>query len=70
MNYARERPPLLKYLPEERDWTHIDKQWLCDILFSVDTEGIEKMIKEAMKKRQNVLEATRNEVIEIRPEFS
>jgi hypothetical protein len=47
---------LLKYLPDERDWQHLDKKWVCDVLYTKDTEGIQTMIKRAMVKRKEKLE--------------
>ena len=32
--FASKKPLLLKYLPNQRDWNHIDKKWLCDVLFT------------------------------------
>lgn len=28
------------FLPDERDWLHVDKEWLCTVLNSVDYKGI------------------------------
>jgi hypothetical protein len=47
---------LLRYLPDERDWSHIDKKWLCDVLYTVDSEGVQEMITGAMKHRREKLE--------------
>ena len=27
---------ILKYLPDERDWEHMDRKWLCDIMYSLN----------------------------------
>jgi hypothetical protein len=32
--YAKAKPDILKFLPNERDWNHIDKKWLCDVLYT------------------------------------
>ena len=29
-------PDLLSHIPDERDWNHLDRKWLCDILYSLD----------------------------------
>jgi hypothetical protein len=34
--FARNRPELLRYLPDEDDWRHLDKKWVCDVLFTRD----------------------------------
>ena len=49
LNYAREKPELLKFLPDERDWQHLDKKWVCDILYTKDNLGIQTMVTNAMK---------------------
>jgi hypothetical protein len=32
--YARSDPVLLKFLPDEGDWHHLDKKWMCDVLYT------------------------------------
>lgn len=34
LNHARKKPPLLRFLPDEKDWNHIDKKWVCDVLYT------------------------------------
>lgn len=36
LEFAKDKPEVLKYLPE--DWNHTDKEWLQNILFTVDME--------------------------------
>ena len=40
LDYATTKSGMLKYLPDTRDWVHIDKKWLCDVLYSLDPGGI------------------------------
>ena len=40
LGHARARPQLLKCLPDEADWHHLDKKWVCDVLYTKDTEHI------------------------------
>ena len=40
LNYARKKAELMKYIPDERDWEHLDKKWVCDVLFTKDPIGI------------------------------
>ena len=49
LEHAKNKPQLLRYLPNERDWLHIDRQWVCDMLFTLDKEAIEQKIKEALR---------------------
>lgn len=56
LNYARSKPELMKYMPDERDWDHLDKKWVCDVLYTKDSLGIQNMITNAMKQRKERLE--------------
>ena len=40
LEYAKNKPAMLKYLPDARDWVHIDKKWLCDVMYTLDSAGI------------------------------
>jgi hypothetical protein len=40
LEYARNKPDLIKYLPEEKDWLHLERKWICDVLYSLDKDGI------------------------------
>ena len=40
LEYAKQSPNLLRYLPDPRDWVHIDKHWVCDVLYTLDSAGI------------------------------
>ena len=46
----------MRHLPDERDWDHMDRKWLSDILFTVDKVKFEKMIKDSVKARKERLE--------------
>jgi hypothetical protein len=39
IRYARDKPHIMKYLPEENGWNHQDKKWICDVLFTIDQQG-------------------------------
>jgi len=59
----------LKYLPDEKDWVHMDKPWLCNVLYTLDPDGIQNMITEAMEIRKEKIEENRNLSVSMRPEF-
>lgn len=44
------------FLPDEEDLLHLDKKWICDILYTLDSEGIQKMIDKAKKVRIEKIE--------------
>ena len=58
LQHAKDKPDLLKYLPEECDWLHIDRDWLCNVLYTLDKDGIEQMIKLAKLERKEKLESS------------
>ena len=70
IKYARKDQVLLKYLPDEGDWHHLDKKWMCDVLYTQKPQGIQTMITKAMQDRKKRLETTQNQLVEMRPEFA
>jgi hypothetical protein len=61
---------MLKYLPDSRDWVHIDKKWLCDVMYSLDPGGVQQMINGCMETRKIKVELSRHLNINMRPEFA
>ena len=55
LRHAREKPALLRYLPDDKDWNHLDKKWVCDVLYTQDTEAVKTMITKAMNDRKRRL---------------
>jgi glycosylphosphatidylinositol transamidase (GPIT) subunit GPI8 len=51
LKHAKKKPMLMKYLPDEKDQVHLDKKWICDILYTVDTAAIQEMITKAISAR-------------------
>jgi hypothetical protein len=61
---------VLRHLPDERDWDHMDRKWLADILYTVDRVSFERIIKDAVKARRDRLEEKNDMNVVIRPEFA
>ena len=57
-------------LPDERDWLDVDRQCLCDILYSLKTDWFQNFINQAIQNRKSKLEKSRNLNVSIRPEFA
>ena len=68
--FARAKPALLKHLPDEDDWGHLDKKWVCDVLYTLDQKGVQDKINAALQTRRARLETTQNQIVEMRPEFA
>jgi hypothetical protein len=67
--FAKGKQNVMRFLPDERDWDHMDRKWLTDILYSVDKANFERMIKDAIKARKIRLEDKNNLNVPMRPEF-
>ena len=70
LDLAKSSANALKHLPDERDWDHMDRKWLSDILFTTDKANFEAMIKRAVQARKERLEDKNNLNVSIRPEFA
>lgn len=70
IKYAREKPNIFKYLPDEGGWNHHDKKWICDVVYTADPQGFTNMVNKAMAKRKDKLEHSQNMIVEMRPEFA
>jgi hypothetical protein len=70
IDFAKAHDDLKTYLPDEQDWVHLDKQWIADVLYTMDQDGIELMIAGARKQRRDKMEQKKHEIIEMKPEFA
>ena len=52
IKFARQSPERLKYLPNDQDWNHVDKKWLCDILYTVDADAFTELVNKAVRHRK------------------
>jgi hypothetical protein len=70
LDFAKSKQATLRHLPDERDWDHLDRKWLADVINSVDKANFERMVKDAVKARKERLEDKHNLNVSIRPEFA
>ena len=70
LEFAKGKQQVLRHLPDERDWDHMDRKWLSDILYTVDRANFDRMIKDAVKARRDRLEDKHNLNVSMRPEFA
>ena len=47
LEYAAANPKVNVYLPEERDWVHLDRAWVCNLVYTVDNAGFQELINVA-----------------------
>lgn len=56
LTYARGKAQIQKYLPDERGWNHVDKKWVCDMIYTLDAPGFESMMGAALRNRKERLD--------------
>jgi hypothetical protein len=69
LDHAKTKPLIMKYLPDEGDWEHLDKRWVCDVLMTLDTAGVQTMIEVAKQNRKEKIEKSQDLLVHMRPEF-
>ena len=70
LEFAKANPDMLRFLPDTRDWVHMDKKWICDVLFTLDPPGIQQMVNDCMETRKVKVELSKHLNINMRPEFA
>ena len=70
LEYAKVKSDFLRFLPDPRDWVHMDKKGICDLLYTLDPMGIQQMINDSMETRKVKVELSRHLNINMRPEFA
>ena len=70
LEYAKNNRVLLKHIPDPRDWVHIDKKWVCDVLYTLDPAGVQEMINECIETRKVKVELSKHLNVNMRPEFA
>ena len=69
LKYAEGVDKVKAYVPDLKDWVHVDRKWLCDIIYTIDTVNFQKHIDECIKKRRKSTEEKKNSLVGIRAEF-
>ena len=39
LKYAERVEKVKRYVPDLKEWVHVDRKWLCDIIYTLDTEN-------------------------------
>lgn len=52
VNFSKDHPQCLTYLPDEQDWLHLDKKWMCDILYTIEKDAVQEMINIVLSQRK------------------
>jgi hypothetical protein len=70
LTLAKTSANALKHIPDDRDWESLNRKWLADILYNVERQKFDKMVKYAVKARKDRLEDKHNLNVDMRPEFA
>ena len=69
IDFAKKKNIGMKFLPDEKDWNHIDRKWLCDVIYTCDDVLFQVYIDKQQYARKERLEKHQNLLVEMRPEF-
>jgi hypothetical protein len=67
---AIDSEPLRNYVPDLSEWVHLDRKWLCDVLYTLDTDVFQRQIESSLTKRRKVVQVKTKDMVGIRSEFA
>jgi hypothetical protein len=59
-----------QYFPDVRDWVHVDRKWLCDVLYSLESKGFDILVNRCIELKRKKSDAIKGHVVPIRTEFA
>ena len=69
LKYAEGVDKVKAYVPDLKDWIHVGRKWLCDIIYTIDTVNFQKHIDECLRKKRKTNVEKQNSMTGIRAEF-
>ena len=69
LKYAERVDKVKAYVPELKEWVHVDRKWLCDVIYTLDTDKFQKHIDDCLRKKRKTNEVKKNNMTGIRAEF-
>jgi hypothetical protein len=70
LEFALQSKPVQRHVPDLEDWVHVDRKWLCDMLYTLDTDSFQRLIVKSLAARRKVVEVKAKEMVGIRAEFA
>ena len=58
------------YFPDVKDWMHVDRKWLCDMLYSLESKGFDILVNRCIEKKRKKADVSKGHVVPIRTEFA
>jgi hypothetical protein len=59
-----------RFFPDVRDWMHVDRKWLCDLLYSLDSKKFDIFVDKCIDNKRKKIDTTKGLVVPIRAEFA
>jgi hypothetical protein len=59
-----------RYFPDVRDWVHVDRKWLCDVLYSIDNLKFDIFVDKCIENKRKKIDTAKGLVVPIRSEFA
>ena len=70
LEFASDKPDVLMYLPDERDYGKLPRRWLCGVVFTKVGEPFRNWVQEKIKARNDYVASKRNLMIDLDPRIA
>jgi hypothetical protein len=65
-----EEVKLSRYFPDVKDWVHVDRKWLSDMLYSLKSQGFDILVNKCIEAKRKKTDVIKGYVVPIRSEFA
>ena len=55
LSYAMADKTVKTHLPNSDEWIHLDRQWICDVTYTLDTKAFQEFINTKIIERRKVV---------------
>jgi hypothetical protein len=59
-----------RYFPDVKDWMHVDRKWLCDMLYSLKSQSFDILVNMCIETKRKKSDVAKGYVVPIRAEFA
>jgi hypothetical protein len=61
---------LSRYFPDVKDWMHVERKWLCDMLYSLKSQAFDILVNRCIEAKRKKSDIVKGYVVPIRAEFA
>lgn len=62
-------PWIASHMPNSDEWIHLDRQWICDVIYSLSKNEFQALINEKIVARRQQVKEKQKTLVGIRSEF-